>query len=59
MNSFSFFGNKNITTGEGGMITTNDDDLAKELRILRNQGQTGRYNHTFGYNYRMTEMQQR
>ena len=58
MNSFSFFGNKNITTGEGGMITTNDDDLAKELRILRNQGQTGRYNHThLGYNYRMTEMQ--
>lgn len=55
--SFSFFGNKNVTTGEGGMITTDDDRLASELRILRNQGQQGRYNHThLGYNYRMTEM---
>ena len=58
MHSFSFFGNKNITTGEGGMITTNDDELAAALRILRNQGQTSRYNHThLGYNYRMTELQ--
>ena len=56
--SFSFFGNKNITTGEGGMVTTNEDWLAEELRILRNQGQQGRYNHThLGFNYRMTEMQ--
>jgi perosamine synthetase len=56
--SFSFFPNKNITTGEGGMITTENDDLAKKLRILRNQGQEGRYNHThLGFNYRMTEMQ--
>jgi perosamine synthetase len=56
--SFSFFGNKNITTGEGGMVTTNDDWLAGKLRILRNQGQQGRYNHThLGFNYRMTEMQ--
>ena len=58
MHSFSFFGNKNITTGEGGMITTSDDKLAAELRILRNQGQTVRYHHThLGYNYRMTELQ--
>ena len=58
VHSFSFFGNKNITTGEGGMITTNDGALADELRILRNQGQQGRYNHThLGFNYRMTEMQ--
>ncbi|MDC0308922.1 DegT/DnrJ/EryC1/StrS family aminotransferase [bacterium] len=58
IHSFSFFGNKNITTGEGGMITTDDDSLAAEMRILRNQGQTGRYNHThLGFNYRMTELQ--
>lgn len=57
VHSFSFFGNKNVTTGEGGMVTTDDDALAAELRILRNQGQEGRYNHTrVGFNYRMTEL---
>lgn len=56
--SFSFFANKNITTGEGGMVTTNDDKLAKNLKIIRNQGQEGRYNHTWlGNNYRMTDIQ--
>ncbi len=51
---FSFFPNKNLTTGEGGMITTSDDGLAKKMRIILNQGQEGRYNHTtLGYNYRM------
>lgn len=51
---FSFFPNKNLTTGEGGMITTNDELLAKKMRIILNQGQEGRYNHTIlGYNYRM------
>jgi perosamine synthetase len=55
--SFSFFANKSITTGEGGMVTTNDDALAAELRILRNQGQEGRYNHTrLGFNYRMPDI---
>ena len=43
----AFFANKNITTGEGGMITTNDDELANKLDIIRNQGQEGRYNHTW------------
>jgi len=58
IHSFSFFGNKNITTGEGGMITTDDEGLAAELRILRNQGQSVRYHHThLGFNYRMTELQ--
>lgn len=58
VHSFSFYGNKNVTTGEGGMITTDDDRLADDLRVLRNQGQQGRYNHThLGFNYRMTEMQ--
>src|SRR5438132_6485322 len=37
---FSFFGNKNITTAEGGMITTNDPDLALRLRLLRSHGMT-------------------
>jgi perosamine synthetase len=58
IHAFSFFGNKNVTTGEGGMLTTSDDGVAAELRILRNQGQTERYRHThLGYNYRMTELQ--
>jgi dTDP-4-amino-4,6-dideoxygalactose transaminase len=37
---FSFFGNKNMTTGEGGMIATNDADLASNLRLLRSHGMT-------------------
>jgi len=37
---FSFFGNKNITTAEGGMITTNDPELAQRLRLLRSHGMT-------------------
>ena len=55
---FSFYPTKNMTTGEGGMITTNDDDLADRLRLLRNHGDTGKYNHiSIGYNYRMTNIQ--
>jgi len=54
---FSFFPNKNITTGEGGMVTTNDKKLAKTIAILRNMGQDYRYHHTLlGFNYRMTEI---
>jgi len=54
---FSFFPNKAITTGEGGMITTNNDQLADELRKLRNHGQSYRYNHIMlGYNYRMPDV---
>jgi dTDP-4-amino-4,6-dideoxygalactose transaminase len=57
VHSFSFFANKNMTTGEGGVVVTNDDLLAKKLRIIRNQGQEGRYNHTWlGNNYRMTDI---
>jgi len=58
--TFSFFGNKMITTGEGGMITTNDDAVAESVRLLKNQGMTKekRYWHpVVGYNYRMTNMQ--
>jgi dTDP-4-amino-4,6-dideoxygalactose transaminase len=55
---FSFFPNKSITTGEGGMVTCADDELAERIRQLVNQGQDGRYNHvSLGFNFRMTEMQ--
>lgn len=55
---FSFFPNKNITTGEGGMLTTNNSDLEKKMRIILNQGQDYRYHHIMlGYNYRMTNIQ--
>ena len=54
---FSFFPNKNITTGEGGMITTEDSQQADLLRQLRNQGQDYRYHHIhLGYNYRMIDL---
>ena len=58
--TLSFFGNKTITTGEGGMVLTNQDDIAKKLRKLRNQGNSEqvRYFHDIlGYNYRMTNIQ--
>jgi perosamine synthetase len=55
---FSFTGTKPITTGEGGMVTTNDGALADRLRLLRNHGQTSTYRHdVVGYNWRLTEMQ--
>lgn len=55
---FSFYPNKNITTGEGGMVTTDDDDFARKVRMLRSQGQDSRYHHVvLGYNYRMTDIQ--
>jgi perosamine synthetase len=56
---FSFYGNKIITTGEGGMITTNDDTLAVRIRLLRNQGMQPDRRYWFpvvGYNYRMTNI---
>jgi dTDP-4-amino-4,6-dideoxygalactose transaminase len=55
---FSFYATKNITTAEGGAVVTNDDTVATELRILRNQGQRSRYEYQRpGYNFRMTELQ--
>ncbi len=57
---FSFFGNKIITTGEGGMVVTNDDALAERYRLLRGQGMdpSRRYWHpVIGFNYRMTNIQ--
>lgn len=55
---YSFYATKTMTTGEGGMITTNDDELAGRLRLLRSHGETQRYLHTqLGYNYRLTDIQ--
>ena len=57
--TFSFFGNKIITTGEGGMITTDDDELAARLRLYRGQGMDLQRRYWFpvvGYNYRMTNV---
>lgn len=58
--SFSFFGNKIITCGEGGMLTTNSKELYEKMKHLRSQGvdPNKRYWHTtLAYNYRMTNMQ--
>ncbi len=58
--TFSFYGNKIITTGEGGCITTNSDEIAARARLLRDHGMSKerRYWHTeVGYNYRMTNLQ--
>ena len=65
---FSFFSNKNMTTGEGGMVTTNSDDLAKRIRLMRSHGMTSSTldrhigNATsydvveLGFNYRIDEL---
>lgn len=65
---FSFFGNKNMTTGEGGMVTTNSDELAEKIRLLRSHGMTTlTYDRhkgharmydvvSLGYNYRTDEI---
>lgn len=54
---FSFYATKNMTTGEGGMITTNDDIIAHKARMIRNHGQESRYyQELLGYNYRMTDL---
>ncbi|HET9878946.1 MAG TPA: DegT/DnrJ/EryC1/StrS family aminotransferase [Candidatus Limnocylindria bacterium] len=54
---FSFYPTKNMTTGEGGMITTADGELAERLRLLREHGMKVRYHHdTLGYNFRMTDI---
>jgi len=57
---FSFYGNKIITTGEGGMCLTNDEELAEKMRILRDHGmKTGKqyWHEVVGFNYRMTNLQ--
>jgi dTDP-4-amino-4,6-dideoxygalactose transaminase len=55
---FSLYATKNVTTGEGGIITTNDVQIADRLRVLRNQGMRARYQYEMaGHNYRMTDLQ--
>ncbi len=57
---FSFYGNKVITTGEGGMCVTNNDKIFDKIKILRSHGmsETKKYWHdVVGYNYRMTNLQ--
>src|SRR5262245_9431512 len=58
--AFSFYGNKIITTGEGGMVTTNDGALAERARFLRDHAmdpQRRYYHPAVGFNYRMTNIQ--
>src|SRR5262249_26286556 len=57
--AFSFFGNKVVSTGEGGMVVTNDGELARTMRVLKDQGMDPnlRYWHpVVGYNYRLTNV---
>ena len=55
--TFSFYPTKNMTTGEGGMLTTNDGELAERVRLLREHGMKVRYHHdVVGYNFRMTDI---
>jgi len=60
ISTFSFYGNKIITTGEGGMVITNDDELASKVRQLKGQGMDPNRRYWFpivGYNYRMTNIE--
>jgi perosamine synthetase len=55
--SFSFYPTKNMTSGEGGMVCTGSADLARAVRLLRNQGMERRYeNEVVGFNTRMTDI---
>ena len=55
--AFSFYPTKNMTTGEGGMITTRDAAYAERVRLLREHGMKVRYHHdVVGYNFRMTDI---
>lgn len=54
---FSFYPTKNMTTGEGGMVVTERDDICEKIRRLRNHGQSSKYIHEeLGYNLRMTDI---
>lgn len=59
---YSYYGNKIVTVGEGGMCLTNNDELAEKMRILRNQGTKPEYKNKYyydmvGFNYRLTNVQ--
>jgi dTDP-4-amino-4,6-dideoxygalactose transaminase len=56
--AFSLYATKNLMCGEGGMITTNDDDVADLCKMIRNHGMKRRYYHEMvGYNFRITDLQ--
>jgi len=55
----SFYADKTITTGEGGMVLTNNDEIAQKCLILEHQGRTGRgiyFHEHIGYNFRLTDL---
>ena len=55
---FSFYPTKNMTTGEGGIVTTDNSIIAERIRLLRSHGQKERYHHiALGFNLRMTDVQ--
>lgn len=57
MGCFSFYATKNMMTGEGGMITTNNKKFGERMRLIRSHGELQRYTHIMlGYNYRMTNL---
>jgi len=57
INCYSFYPTKTITTGEGGMVTTNDEKFYEKGKLIRNHGQESQYLHRIlGFNYRMTEI---
>jgi dTDP-4-amino-4,6-dideoxygalactose transaminase len=54
---FSLYATKNVMSAEGGMITTDDDEIAERCRLLRNHGQRERYQYELlGYNYRLSDL---
>ena len=56
--TYSFYPTKNMTTCEGGMVTTNDDEIDAKLRALRSHGESEKYVHTsIGFNYRMSDLE--
>ncbi len=57
MAAFSFYPSKNMTTGEGGIVTTNNAELAAKARMIRNHGMSQQYLHeVVGFNFRMTDL---
>lgn len=55
--TYSFYATKNLGTGEGGMVTVNDEELAKKIGLLRSHGETDKYLHeSIGFNYRMNDI---
>ncbi|MBX3363555.1 MAG: DegT/DnrJ/EryC1/StrS family aminotransferase [Phycisphaeraceae bacterium] len=55
--TYSLYATKNLATGEGGLISTNDDALARQLALLRSHGETDKYLHAqVGYNYRLNDI---